>query len=110
MQSLTALPVVRGGGSILLEEDFNDPFGNGWTVADNQNGGLWIWVPGNSGNGQYIDGSGTGSTHPGGEYSVNAGTIESSTSGNGWMNFFEWPSRKGRFGKSKPCIGPVRSL
>ena len=53
---------------------FYESFANGlagtnsngaWTVADNQDGNLWIWVAPN-GQGQYWDGTPTGSTHPGG--------------------------------------------
>ena len=74
---------------------FYESFANGlagtnsngaWTVADNQDGNLWIWVAPN-GQGQYWDGTPTGSTHPGGVYSTNIGALESTTASDGWMIF-----------------------
>ncbi|MDG1674814.1 MAG: hypothetical protein P8H88_05150, partial [Flavobacteriales bacterium] len=88
---IEALNHVRGGGTILFQEDFSNGFdgsnGNGaWTTADNAGDSLWVWVqPG--GQGLYSDGSATGSTHPGGEFSTQIGLLQSTTAGNGWMIF-----------------------
>lgn len=82
---------ARGGGSILYQETFANGFdgsnGNGaWTVNDNQDGTLWIWVT-PEGQGLYPGEVPTGSAHPGGNYSTNIGTLESTTAGDGWMIF-----------------------
>ena len=82
---------ARGGGSMLFQETFSNGFdgsnGNGaWTPSDNQDGSLWIWVT-PTGQGQYLDETSTGSAHPGGFYSGNSGTLESSTASDGWMIF-----------------------
>ena len=72
----------RGGGDVFVETFANGlagTNGNGaWTVNDNQDGTLWISV-GANGQGQYQDGTPTGSTHPGGAYSTNIGALESTT-------------------------------
>ena len=86
-----ALNSVRGGGTILFQEDFSNGFdgsnGNGaWSTSDNAGDSLWVWVqPG--GQGLYSDGAATGSTHPGGEFSTNIGLMQSTTADNGWMIF-----------------------
>lgn len=88
---LEALNNVRGGGTILFQETFSNGFdgsnGNGaWTTADNGGDSLWVWVaPG--GQGQYSDGSPTGSAHPGGEFSTQIGSLESTSAADGWMIF-----------------------
>ena len=78
-----------GGGAILYQETFSNGFGTGdsaWTVTDNQDGNLWIWVN-PEGQGVYPSGGPTGSTHPGGAYSTNIGALESSSASDGWMIF-----------------------
>ena len=90
-QGVEALNNVRGGGTTLFLEDFSNGFdgsnGNGaWTTSDNAGDSLWVWVqPG--GQGLYSDGSATGSTHPGGEFSTNIGLLQSTTADNGFMMF-----------------------
>jgi hypothetical protein len=94
---------AMGGGTIVFQETFSNGFdgenGNGaWTVEDNANNDIWVWVqPG--GQGLYADGSATGSTHPGGEFSTNIGLLESTTADNGWMifdnDFFNTPIADG---------------
>ena len=87
------------GGSVVFAEDFSSGFagsnGNGaWTVEDNGDNTIWLYVaPGNQG--QYADGSATGSSHPGGQFSFNNNNpsnpiyfpLESTTADNGWMVF-----------------------
>lgn len=87
------------GGSVVFSEDFSEGFagsnGNGaWTVEDNGDNSIWLYVaPGNQG--QYADGSPTGSSHPGGQFSFDNSNpanpqyspLESTTAGNGWMVF-----------------------
>ena len=56
-------------GNVLFYESFSNGFdgsnGNGaWTVNDNQDGRLWVWVA-PDGQGFYPDGEATGSNHPG---------------------------------------------
>ena len=75
--------------NVLFYESFSNGFngsnGNGaWTVNDNQDGRLWIWVA-PDGQGFYPGGAATGSTHPGGAYSTNIGPLESTTAEDGWM-------------------------
>ena len=75
--------------SVLFYESFANGFdgsnGNGaWTVSDNQDGRLWVWVA-PDGQGFYPDGEATGSTHPGGAYSTNTAPLESTTAGDGWV-------------------------
>lgn len=82
----------RGGSEVIFYEDFSNGFdgsnGNGaWTVEDSANDSLWIWVSANGATGFYSDGSATGSDHPGGDFSINIGELESTTADNGWMIF-----------------------
>ena len=88
---LEAKNQARGGGAILFQETFSNGFdgsnGNGaWTVNDNQDGTLWIWVT-PDGQGLYPGEVPTGSAHPGGAYSTNIGALESTTAADGWMIF-----------------------
>ena len=88
---LQAKNQARGGGAILYQETFSNGFdgsnGNGaWTVNDNQDGNLWIWVT-PEGQGLYPGEVPTGSAHPGGNYSTTIGALESTTAGDGWMIF-----------------------
>lgn len=104
-----------GGGTILFQETFSNGFdgenGNGaWTVEDNANNDIWVWVqPG--GQGLYVDGSATGSNHPGGEFSTNIGLLESTTSDNGWMifdnDFFNTPIADGYQDTDGSLTSPV---
>ena len=87
------------GGNVVFSEDFSNGFagtnGNGeWTVEDNGENSIWVYVA--SGNqGFYVDGSPTGSSHPGGQFSFDNTNpfnpqyfpLESSTASNGWMVF-----------------------
>ena len=76
-----------GGGAILFQETFSNGFdgsnGKKRTVNDNQDGTLWLGDP--RGQGLYPGEVPTGSSHPGGAYSTNIGTLESTTAGDGWM-------------------------
>ena len=102
-----------GGGSILYQETFANGFdgsnGNGaWTVNDNQDGTLWIWVT-PEGQGLYPGEVPTGSAHPGGNYSTNIGTLESTTAGDGWMIFDNdywrrWMMVRASLGSAKPFV------
>ena len=99
---------ARGGGPILFQETFSNGFdgsnGNGaWTPSDNQDGSLWIWVT-PTGQGQYPDETSTGSAHPGGFYSGNAGTFESSTASDGWMIFDNDFFHNGPINDDNPAI------
>ena len=104
-----------GGGPILFQETFSNGFdgsnGNGaWTVEDNANDSLWAWVmPG--GQGMYADGSATGTTHPGGEYSTNIGALASPTADDGWMifdnDFYNTPIAEGYQDTDGSITSPV---
>ncbi|MEY3009523.1 MAG: hypothetical protein RLZZ314_165 [Bacteroidota bacterium] len=110
-----ALNNVRGGGTILFQEDFSNGFdgsnGNGaWTTSDNAGDSLWVFVqPG--GQGLYSDGSATGSTHPGGEFSQAIGFLESTSADNGWMifdcDFFNTPIASGYQDTEGALTSPV---
>ena len=88
----SALEVAqRGGGTILFYEDFANGFdGNNtvgaWSAEDTGGGQIWQHVD-VAGNGFYADGTASGVQPPAGEYSTNIGSLNSTTSDNGWMVF-----------------------
>ena len=103
----------RGGGEVFVETFANGlagTSGNGaWTVNDNQDGTLWISV-GANGQGQYQDGTPTGSSHPGGVYSTNIGALESTTASDGWMIFDNDFWHDGAITANNPAVNTEGSL
>ena len=81
----------QGMTNILFYEDFANGFAgnNGigaWTAEDT--GGGLIWQAVNSeGEGYYANGAASGVYPPAGEYSTNYGSLNSTTSTNGWIVF-----------------------
>jgi hypothetical protein len=88
----SALEVAqRGGGTVLFYEDFLNGFdgNNGlgaWTAEDTGEGMIWQWVD-PAGDGFYADGAASDVQPPAGEFSSSIGSLNSTTSGNGWMVF-----------------------
>jgi hypothetical protein len=82
---------LRGGGTVLFQEDFangfagNNTFG-AWSAEDTGGGTIWQYVAAN-GNGQFADGTASGVQPPAGEFSGNINSLASTTGNNGWMIF-----------------------
>ena len=101
-------PVIaqQRGGATSFSKRFGNGFegvnGNGeWTVEDNQNGSLWIYVGPNGAT--YLDGTSTGSAHPGGVYS-DPTPLQSATQGDGWFIFDNDFYHDGPIGPNNPAI------
>ena len=100
--------------SMLFYESFSNGFygSNGlgaWTVNDNQDGRLWVWVA-PDGQGFYPGGEATGSAHPGGAYSTNTGPLESTSAGDGWMIFDNDHWHGGVINENNPAFDTEGSL
>lgn len=83
--------IQQGMTNILFYEDFANGFAgnNGigsWTAEDSGGGLIWQAVD-SEGAGYYANGTASGVHPPAGEYSTNIGTLNSTTSANGWMAF-----------------------
>lgn len=107
-----AIAQQRGGGTIIFQETFGNGLagvnGNGaWTAEDNQNGNLWIYVGPNGAT--YLDGTSTGSVHPGGVYS-DPTPLQSATQGDGWFIFDNDFYHDGPIGPNNPAISTEGTL
>lgn len=107
-----AIAQQRGGGTIIFQETFGNGLegvnGNGaWTAEDNQDGNLWIYVGPNGAT--YLDGTSTGSVHPGGVYSDPA-PLQSATQGDGWFIFDNDFFHDGPIGANNPAISTEGTL
>ena len=83
--------VQQGMTNILFYEDFANGFAgnNGigaWTAEDTGGGLIWQAVD-SMGAGNYANGTASGVFPPAGEFSTGIGTLNSTTSANGWMVF-----------------------